>query len=474
MRVRPTILHPFFWVCFLYLSVSAIPVNKTETTTKKFMVYVVPLKQDIFPAAWRTIQESFEEAQKAGANLIILHINTYGGLLNVADSIRTRILNCPIPVYAFIDNNAASAGALICIATERIYMRRGSSIGAATVVSQTGEKMPDKYQSYMRSLMRSTAEAHGKDTVIQGNDTILRWRRDPKIAEAMVDESVSLPGIKDTGKILTFTTDEAIRYGYCNGEAENIPDLLQKTGISDYQLTEYKPGFIDKIISFLLNPIVHGLLIMLIIGGLYFEFQSPGVGFPLVIAITAALLYFAPLYLEGLAQNWEILIFVVGVILLGVELFVIPGFGVAGFTGIGLMIIGLTLSMVDNSVFELNTPKALTSVLKALLIVVTAIATSFFLSIYVSKQLFTKNTFGELALKTVQDTDKGYIGVDEGMRMLTGRTGKAHTMLRPSGKVLIDNDIYDAKSLIGYIDKGEDIRVIKFEAGQLYVVKSEK
>lgn len=151
---------------------------------------------------------ALNEAQMLKADLVILQMNTYGGLLDAADSTRTRLLNFPIPVISFIDNNAASAGALISIACNRIYMRSGSSIGAATVVDQSAQALPDKYQSYMRSMMRSTAEKRG---------------RDPKIAEAMT--RTYIPGVNDSGKVLTFTTSEAIKNGYCEGQAENIAEV---------------------------------------------------------------------------------------------------------------------------------------------------------------------------------------------------------------------------------------------------------
>jgi len=154
-------------------------------------------------------------------------MNTYGGEVLYADSIRTKILNSKIPVYVFVDNNAASAGALIAIACNKIFMRQGSSIGAATVVNETGAKMPDKYQSYMRATMRATAESHGKDTIINGKDTTYQWKRDPLIAEAMVDDRTVIPGIIDSGKTLTFTAQEAIKYHYCEGVAENVEEVIE-------------------------------------------------------------------------------------------------------------------------------------------------------------------------------------------------------------------------------------------------------
>ena len=129
-------------------------------------------------------------------------MNTYGGEVVYADSIRTRILNTETPVCVFINNNAASAGALICIACDKIFMRSGAVIGASTVVDQSGEVAPDKYQSYMRGIIRATAEAQGKDTLIADGDTMYVWKRDPAIAEAMVDPDVEIPGVIEKGKYL--------------------------------------------------------------------------------------------------------------------------------------------------------------------------------------------------------------------------------------------------------------------------------
>jgi len=211
--------------------------------------------------------------------------------------------------------------------------------GIDAKLEEKSNSSSDKYQSYMRSTMRATAEAHGKDTIISGNDTIYKWRRDPNIAEAMVDPSVFIEGIIDTGKVLTFTPGEAIKYGFCEGVAENIPEVLQKVGIEEYRIVEYSPSFIERIIGFLVHPVVSGLLIMAIIGGIYFEMQSPGIGFPIGLAILAAVLYFAPLYLEGLAAHWEVIVFLVGLILIAVEIFVIPGFGIVGLLGITCIIV---------------------------------------------------------------------------------------------------------------------------------------
>lgn len=443
-------------------------------TSSKQLVYKFDIKEQIAPPIWRVTDQSLNEAESIGADLVIIHMNTYGGMLDAADSIRTKILNCPIPVIAFIDNQAISAGALISIACDSIYMRKGASIGAATVVNQQGQAVPDKFQSFMRSTMRSTAESHGKDTIVKGNDTTLVWRRDPKIAESMVDPRLEVEGVIDSGQVLTLTTKEAINVGYCEGEAENVKEVLEKAGIHNYEIKEYIKTPLESIISILVNPAVHGILIMIIIGGIYFELQSPGIGFPLIAAIIAAILYFAPLYLEGLAENWEFVMFLAGIILIGIEIFVIPGFGIAGIAGVIMVVTGLSLSLVDNIVFKFDFMLGIKTLLGSLALVIFSSLFSFIMSLYVSKKLFTSKTFSNLALNTVQNINEGFISSDTNQKKLIGKTGIAATVLRPSGKVEIDNELYDARSEVGYINRGDPVVVIRDEATQLHVIKDEQ
>ena len=426
-------------------------------STGLIKVYQFDIKEMIAPPVWRTTKLAIETAEKEHADLILIHMNTYGGTLNDADSIRTKILNATIPVYVFIDKNAASAGALISIACDSIYMAPGASIGAATVVNQKGEQLPDKYQSYMRSMMRATAEANG---------------RNAQIAQAMVDPKIYVAGISDSGQVLTFTTSEAIKYGFCEGEAGNIKEVLKLAGIDNYEIEKQKITVSDKIIGWLIHPFVSGILIMIIIGGIYFELQTPGVGFPLAAAVTAALLYFAPLYLEGLANHWEILMFIVGLILIAVEIFAIPGFGITGVLGIILMVTGLTLSMVGHvgpGVFDYD----LSKLVRALFVVIIAFFISIAGSIFISKQLFTTTTFGHLALAKTQEAEKGYTSATDSYKEVLGKTGIARTILRPAGKVDIEGDIYDAVALTSYIEKGETVKVVDYQNAQLVVKKTE-
>lgn len=442
----------------------------TMPQPQRQVVYKINIKENIMPAAWRHVNRGFAEASRLNAQIVLIHMNTYGGMVDIADSIRTCIINSRIPVWVFIDNQAASAGALISIACDRIYMRNGATIGAATVVDQQGKVVPDKYQSFMRGMMRATAESHGRDTIIKGTDTTYRWKRDPRIAEAMVDPSIFIEGIIDTGKVLTFTADEAMRHGYCEGKAESVDEVMSMAGVKNYTIDEFKPSTMDKIIGFLTNPTVSAILIMLIIGGIYFELQTPGIGFPLVAAAIGAMLYFAPLYIEGLAEYWELLIFFIGVVLLIVEVFAIPGFGVAGVSGIILMIAGLTLAMIDNDLIR-NIDGAFNWVIivKPFGIVLVALFFGTIGAIYLGKKFFTTSLLPGISMGTNMTESEGYIGVDRNIKQHEGKVGVAITVLRPSGKIEIEGEVFDAIAEHGFIEKGESVRVIKDEAGQLYV-----
>jgi membrane-bound serine protease (ClpP class) len=332
-------------------------------------------------------------------------------------------------------------------------MLPGSTIGAATVVNQEGQAVPDKYQSYMRKKMRATAEQNG---------------RNPDIAEAMVDPDKVVEGISPEGKVLTLTSLEAVKVGICDKQVESLSEALEYSGLSLFNITKQRISTLDKVIGFLINPAVSGILIILIFGGIYFELQSPGIGFPILAAIIAASLYFAPLYLEGLAENWEILVFVFGVLLIALEIFVIPGFGIAGITGIILLFGGLILSMVNNIGFNfepINTEALSTSILVVLVSAVFGIGGS----VALAMRLLKTNMFSRIALNAVQKKSEGFVGTSQLEQKLIGKTGTALTVLRPSGKVTIDNENYDATSAVGFIEKDTPVIVEKYESAQLFV-----
>jgi len=411
------------------------------------------VQSTIDPRTNRYTELGLDKATELNVDYVILELDTYGGALNDADEIRTRILNYDKPIYAFINKDAASAGALISIACDSIYMAKGSSIGAATVVTQDGAAAPDKYQSYMRSIMRSTAEAKG---------------RNPQIAEGMVDEDIDLDSIATEGKVVTFSVSEAMKYGFCEAQVENIDEVMRRSGVENYEIEEFKLSTADKIIALFLNPAVSGVLILIIIGGIYFELQTPGVGFPILASFIAAILYFTPYYLNGLAENWEIIAFFLGVILIALEVFVIPGFGVAGISGLILMLGSLVLVMLNNDALDFSFVKA-DDLFYAMITTLAGLIGSFMIMFVGGVRLTESNAFKRIALNETQETDAGFSSSYYKSKSLVGKLGVAKTILRPSGRIEIEDVMYDAYSRGEYIDAGTSIEVISDEGTSLKV-----
>ena len=411
--------------------------------------YRIRLDQDIDPSAQRLVVLGLEKAAEAEADYVLLDINTYGGAVNAADSIRAAILRYDKPVVAYVNMQAASAGALISIACDSIYMRTGSSIGAATVVNQTGEVAPDKYQSFMRGMMRATAKANG---------------RDPEIAESMVD----------TANVLSLTPDEAMEVGYCEGIAEEVSDVARiVAGDNEFIIKDMEDDmtWLDRLIQFLLNPLLQSIFLMMIIGGIFVEIRTPGIGLPLLTAVVGALLYFAPGYLGHLVSYWEILLFVVGLILIAMEIFVLPGFGVCGIAGIIAVVVSLAFAMVDNSeLFHWDGTLNLEPILMPLGIVIISSAVAIFGSVWLVKKLYETRSFDHIALRQSLTGEEGFVGVVSGLESLVGQEVTVFTDMRPSGKVrTADGRIFEASMKYGgYAVKGQTLKVVSTEQGRLY------
>ena len=411
--------------------------------------YRIRLDMDIDKAAQRKVVTGLQKAVEADADVVLLDLDTYGGAVDAADSIRSAILRYEKPVVAYVNMQAASAGALISIACDSIYMKTGSSIGAATVVDQSGKVMPDKYQSFMRGMMRSTAQAKG---------------RNPEIAEAMVD----------TAGVLSLTPEEAVKVGYCEGIYENELEVAEAvSGDNQFVIKNMEDDmtWIDRLIQFLLNPLLQSIFMMMIIGGIFVEIRTPGIGLPLVTAIVGALLYFAPGYVGHLAEHWEILMFVVGLILIGLEIFVIPGFGVCGISGIVIVVLSLALAMVDNVEFHRwDGTFSLEPVLMPLGIVIISSAAAVFGSVWLVRKLYPTRTFDHIALRQEMKASEGFTGVVSGLETLVGETVEVFTDMRPSGKVMTaDGRILEATLKFGgYASKGQTLKVLSAEQGRLY------
>lgn len=394
------------------------------------------------------VKRVVEEAENNNASAVIFKINTFGGRVDAATQIKDAIIDCSVKTYAFIDKRAISAGALISLSCDVIIMVPGASIGATTVVDQTGGKQSEKAQSYMRAEMRATAERMGRRT---------------DIAEGMVDETVVVEGLVDSTKLITLTSEEALSYEMADSVITDFSSLLEAYGLENHEVVDLSSNWAEDFIRFLNNPVITSILMMIALVGLFTEIKTPGWGLPGSAAVVSLALFFGAGYILELASIIEIIIFILGVVLLLIEIFVVPGFGIFGAAGIILMIGSLFLGLisdfplVDWGMLQMATVQLASAFVLSIIVI-------YFLIKFLPKSKIWNN----LVLKKNIDEQSGYTS-DETLKELIGKSGKALTDLRPSGSVLIESKRIDVVTNGEYITKGTKVTVIEEEGSKVVV-----
>lgn len=401
------------------------------------------------PYVKRTLSTAAEERAEA----VLLDINTPGGRLDAALSIKDALLDAEVPVIAYVNREAFSAGALIAISANTIYMDKGGVIGAATPVDQEGEPAGEKVVSAVRSDFRAVAEVRD---------------RDPRIAEAMVDEAVAIDGLVEAGKLLTMTTSEALQWGYADGEAASITEALELEGIAGAELITVEYSLAERFVRFLTNPVVASLLISLGFLGLLAELTSPGFGVPGIAGILLLALFFWGGFLAELS-GWEGVVLVgIGLALIAVELLLVPGFGVAGLLGAIAFFAGLYISLIGQGATTSDFIRAGLVLLGSLVTIVVGAAA-------ILTIMPNRRGWGGLALQTSLPRGSGLLGrlggpeggspegAAQGHQSLLGRRGVALTVLHPAGVAQIDTQRVDVVSEGGFIDAGTTVVVIADE-----------
>jgi membrane-bound serine protease (ClpP class) len=416
------------------------------------VVYVAPIEGVIDLGLAPFVQRVLKEAANANASAVILEINTFGGRVDAAVLIRDALLNAKIPTVAFINKRAISAGALIALATEKIVIGQGGTIGAATPVQmgQPGapaQPVEEKTVSYVRKEFRATAEAR---------------KRPPLIAEAMVDADVEIPGVIEKGKLLTLTTEEALKNKIADALADTIEEVLKHLGVPEAELRRVSPNWAENLVRFLTHPIVSSLLITIGMLGIILEIRTPGFGVPGVLGISSIALFFWGHWLVQLAGWEELLLFGTGLVLLFLEMFVIPGFGVAGVAGIGALLAGLSLSLIGGGATWDFIVKAVGRVIFSLLL---ALIGSLILLRFLPRLPFGKR----LILETGLGAGEGYASPPETDRRWLGKQGIAISPLRPSGVVDVDGERVDVVSDGEFIEPGAGIVVSRVDGNRIVV-----
>ncbi len=425
----------------------AVPATGTDAQ-ERGMVYRVPVTGVVELGLAPFIERSVEEAVAAGAAAVVLDMDTPGGRVDAAERISDALTDASIPVYTLVNRRAYSAGALIALSTDRIYMRPGSVIGAATPVDGGGEKAPEKIVSAMRSQMRALAESAGLD---------------PEVAAAMVDEDIEIEGVVEAGKLLTLTTEEAVDIGYAT-EVEDLGALVQELGHTGASVVTAEANWAERVVRFFSNPLVSPFLLTLGFLGLLTEIKTPTFGMAGIAGVLSLALFFGSHMIIGLAGLEDLIIFGVGLALVGVEVFLIPGFGIFGILGaIGIMA-GLYLSMLGDLSISADFTRA-GLVLSTTIVLIAVSAWALIRTLPGSSRLARSGIF------LLDRTDKA-IGYESATTRsdLLGMTGKAITDLRPSGTALFGDERIDVVSESEWITEGTPVTVVSAE-GYRHVVR---
>ncbi|MFC2134887.1 nodulation protein NfeD [Bacteroidota bacterium] len=422
-------------------------------TAQSGKVYIAKIEGDIDLGLTPYVKRVVSQAEESLADAIIFKINTFGGRVDAATQIKDAILNSKIKTIAFIDKRAISAGSLIALSCQHVVMVGGASIGATTVVDQTGQKQAEKYQSYMRSEMRATAEKNGRRT---------------DIAEGMVDERVIIEGLVDSTQLITLTSEEALKYGITDHVLSSIDEVLEVYNLKDAELITEAESWAESVLRFLNNPIISSLLIMIGLVGLFTEVKTPGWGLPGTMGVLALLIFFGAGYLLEIASVIEIIIFAAGVILLLVEIFVIPGFGIFGVLGIVMMVAGLFLGLIsDFPIIDFDLVSA------AIIQLAVSFVMTFILIYLLSKVLPKTRIWNRLILQENIITKSGYTSKPD-LDHLIGKRGLALTDLRPSGTAVINKKRIDVVTGGEYILKDAKVIVKSVEGSKVEVEEENK
>lgn len=418
----------------------------------KPVVYVAPIRGMIDLGLVPYVDRVLTEAATAGAAAVILQIDTFGGRVDAAVQIRDSLLRSPLRTVAFVDKRAISAGALISLAATTIAMAEGGTIGAATPVmagapGAAAQPVSEKTVSYMRKEFRATAEHRS---------------RPPLLAEAMVDADVAIPRVIAKGKLLTLTTEEALKHKVADVRAADLPALLAALQLAGAEVRQAQETWAEHVVRFLTDPVISGLLMTLGILGIVIEIRTPGFGFPGTMGLASLALFFWGHYVARLA-GWEVLLLLgVGLALLSAELFIVPGFGVTGVLGIGAILGSLTLSLVGSGATSGTIASAAVRVLGSVLAAIVVALVAF--------RYLPRSPMGRrLILETALPARAGFASPPEADRAWLGTRGVAATTLRPAGIAHLNGTRVDVVTDGEYVEVGQPIEVLRVNGNRIVV-----
>ncbi len=425
----------------------------TASLVQAQTVYHVNIKLEgmIDPGVAAFMERVIEDAEADEVDAIVFEIDTFGGRVDAATVIRDAILDANALTIAFVNKRAISAGALISLACDKIVMTQASTMGATTPVDGSGTKGSDKTVSYMRAEMRATAERTGRDV---------------KIAEAMVDERIDVPGLSaEAGRPATLTTEQALNYQIADETAETLIELLKIYDLGDAEIVEIELNWAEHVLRILTNPVVTSILLAVAMFGLISEVRTPGWGIGGTLSLVALGLFFGSHLIVHLAEWQELGLFAAGLALLILEVVAIPGFGLVGLAGVGAMLASLVMTQLgDYQLWSIDEIAVVSGRLAASMI------GAIILSVVLLRSLSKFPAFNRLVLQSETPAADGYVSSSREHDVdLVGSEGVSVSDLRPAGIGLIAGERIDVMTDGEFIEAQRAIVVVEARGSRVVV-----
>jgi len=457
---------------------------------KRQKIYVIPVSGTVEPGMAAYVKRSLEEIKDDSEAVFVFKMDTFGGRVDAALDIVDTISNMPKgKTIAYVEKRAISAGALIALSSNLLFMKHNTIIGdcAPIINTKEGQQMAgEKVQTVLRAKFRALAKKNNYPVklaesmvtidmevykVTMDNKTILM---DKKTYDDLTEKQKGKISSKKTvvakGELLTMDDAEAFDLKFSRKSVENLEEALSYAGYESIDIVTIEQSWSVGIVRFL-QPFLPMMMLMGI-GALYTEIKAPGFGLPGIAGIILLGLVFFNQYLVGLADYTELLILIIGVLLLGVEVFVLPGFGVAGIAGLIVIAAGLVLSfqgfVLPDPAFPWESALLMKNVTLVMGLFLSAFLISLFLIRFVLPQVsrIISGPYLDADLKTSRVDTTTLLSIQPGDK------GTAHSFLRPSGKIIIDNKKIDAMAQGEFIEQGASVIVDKIDQNRVIVKKN--
>jgi len=480
ISVTPILYAAFILICVL--SGQTVWANQPQK-----VVYVIPVNGTVEPGLSAYIKRNLEKIRDEADALIVFELDTFGGRVDAALDIVDVISNIPSgTTIAYVDKRAISAGALIALASSRLYMKNSTLIGdcAPIIQTQDGQQMAgEKIQTVLRARFRALAKKNNYpqvlaesmvtidmevyEVVMDGKKTFIDKKAYDDLTPQELETITAKKTVVAKGELLTMDDQEAFELGFSSKSVENIDQVLSDLGYGDAQIIRIEASWSERLVRFL-QPMLP-VLMLLGIGALYTEIKAPGFGLPGMVGILCLALVFFNQYLVGLADYTELILLMIGVLLLGIEVFVLPGFGVAGISGLIVIGAGLVLSFQGFVVPDPQLPWEGALLMRNIARVSAVFISSFLISLFMIRFVLPRLSTvvsGPYLSATLKNS---HADVTQNQGLKVNDQGVAHSFLRPSGKVMIHDRKIDAITQGEFIESGTPVVVVRMNQNRVIV-----